>query len=101
MPIAAELRRWEGSGSCQGNYSVLNRDKMGECTRFIIPAPASILVEPKNDTAYSSFHYQFSTECKIGLLCHKRTFLMDFVMGLCGDLSIGSDTYSQMRVWLY
>jgi len=101
QPQAAEQRRWVGSRSCAGNYTVLNSDVMGSCTSFLVPAPASIKVEFKNNTVYSSFHYQYNTQCKLGLFTHDREFLADWVVGTCEDLSIGSDVYSQMRVWLY
>ena len=101
LPRAAELRRWEGSHTCEGNYTVLNSDVMGSCTKLLIPAPASIKVEYKNTTVYSSYHYQFSSDCETGLFTHNRTQLGDFVVETCEDLSLDADVFSQMRVWLY
>jgi len=89
---AAELRRWDNSNNCTGEYSTLSTDNMNECTQYLIPAPASICVEQKNDTAYSSYHCQGVTDCSK----EKRTFLADWAVGVCevfGD-------YSQMRVWI-
>lgn len=88
---AAELRRWENSSNCTGKFSVLSTDNMNECTQFYIPAPASIWVAQKNDTAYSSYHCQGVTDCSKD----KRVFLADFVVGTCEDFG----AYSQMRVW--
>merc|ERR1712176_583529 len=90
--LAAELRRWDGSSNCTGTYAKLSTDNMDECTPFLIPAPASIWVAQKNDTAYSSFHCQGVTDCNV----EKRKFLSDFVVGTCEDLG----GYSQMRVWI-
>lgn len=91
-PTAAELRRWEGSGDCTGNYTVLNTDKLHECTPYLIPAPASILVEYLNETAYASYHYQGVTDCSGA----KPRRLGEFVVNSCEDL----DGFSQMRVWV-
>jgi len=90
-PTAAELRRWEGSGNCTGDYAVLNTDKLGECKPFLIPAPASVRVEYLDETTYSSYHYQGETDCS-----GARTKIKDFVVGSCEDLG----GFSQMRVWL-
>jgi len=89
---AAELRRWENSDNCSGKYIVLNHDHVKECTQFLIPAPASIWVEQKNDTAYSSFHCQGVLDCSKA----KRKLLGDFIVGTCDNLG----GYSQMRVWI-
>jgi len=60
-----------------------------------LPAPASILVVQKNDTAYSSYHYgpggePGSTDCT-----GARSLLADWIVGTC----VGFGGYSQMRVW--
>jgi hypothetical protein len=91
---AAELRRWEGSGNCTGNYSALSTDNMDECTQYLIPAPASIWVTKKNSTAYSSFHCQGVLDCS----CSKdnQSHLGDWIVGTCEDFG----GYSQMRVWV-
>jgi hypothetical protein len=89
---AAELRRWEGSDNCTGNYSVLNHDNMNECTPKYFPAPASYWVEQKNETAYSSFHCQGVLDCSKD----KRELFGDFIVGTCEDFG----GYSQMRVWI-
>eukprot|EP01050_Picozoa_sp_SAG11_P023873 SAG11_NODE_4928_length_1719_cov_1.579012_2_plen_240_part_00 len=90
---AAELRRWEGSTSCTGSYTVLSTDVMNQCTPYHVPALASILVLQKNRTAYSSYHYQGEVDCSGA----QRTFLEDLAVGTCsGDLG----GYSQMRVWV-
>ena len=88
---AASLRRWAGSTSCEGQYSVLSIDVLDQCTPYHIPAPASILVVRKNGSAYESYHYQGATDCT-----GPRTFLEALAVGTCsGDLG----GYSQMRVW--
>jgi hypothetical protein len=89
---AAELRRWDNSDNCTGNYTVLNHDNMNECSQKMIPAPASIWVEQKNATAYSSFHCQGVLDCSKD----KRVLLADFIVGTCEDLG----GYSQMRMWI-
>ena len=91
-PVAAEFWRWEGTGDCTGDHSILSRDNMDECTPYIIPAPASLWVEQKNDTAYSSYHFQGPTDCS-GM---ERTFLSDWIVGECFDYG----SYSQKRVWI-
>jgi hypothetical protein len=89
---AAEFRRWEGSSNCTGKYTVLSIDNMNECTPYLIPAPASIWIEQKNDTAYSSYHCQGVTDCSKPL----RKLLGDFIIGTCEDYG----DFSQMRVWI-
>jgi hypothetical protein len=89
---AAELRRWDGSSNCTGEYSTLSVDNMNECTQYFIPAPASVWVEQKNDTAYSSYHCQGVTDCSE----EKRKFLADWAVGACENFG----DYSQMRVWI-
>merc|ERR1711865_933565 len=92
QPDAAEFRRWEGTGECIGEYSVLSRDNMDECTPYHLPAPASIWIEQKNDTAYSSYHFQGPTDCSGA----ERTFLSDWIVDECFDYG----DYSQKRVWI-
>jgi uncharacterized protein YheU (UPF0270 family) len=89
---ASEHRRWEGSSDCTGDYTILNTDNMDECTQYLIPAPASIWVEQKNDTAYSSYHCQGVTDCA----SEKRVFLSDWIVGTCENFG----DYSQLRVWI-
>jgi len=90
-PAAAELRRWDSSTDCTGDYEVLNEDRMGECVSFLIPEPASILVKYLNETAYASYHYSGPMDCS-GPSRH----LADFAVNSCE----GFDDYSQMRVWV-
>jgi hypothetical protein len=88
---AAEQRRYEGSTDCTGNYTVLNADVMNKCTPYLIPAPASILVNQTNDTHYASYHFQGPQDCS-----GKGKLLDFFAVGEC--TSFGD--YSQKRVWV-
>jgi len=90
-PTAAELRRWEGSTDCTGDYTVLNTEKLDECTPYLLPAPASIWTEYLNETAYASFHYQGVADCS-----GNGRKLDDWIVGSCTDLG----GYSQKRVWI-
>lgn len=90
---AAELRRWEKSLNCEGEYVVLSTDVLNECTPYSIPAPASILTVQLNETAYGSYHYTGHKDCT-----GQRTFMAALPVGSCsGDLG----GYSQMRVFLH
>eukprot|EP01044_Picomonas_judraskeda_P006364 COSAG03_NODE_631_length_6620_cov_2.507898_4_plen_243_part_00 len=90
---AAELRRWNSSPNCEGDYAVLSTDVLNECTPYSIPAAASVLVVQLNSTAYGSYHYQGRKDCT-----GQRAFLTAFSVGSCsGDLG----GYSQMRVFLH
>lgn len=91
-PSAAELRRWDGSSNCSGDYTVLNTDKMDECNPFLIPAPASLKIQQVNDTAYASYHYKGVTDCSGDQGKH----IADWVVGTCEDLG----GFSQKRVWI-
>jgi len=90
-PSAAELRRYEGSTHCTGEYTVLSTDQLDQCTPYFIPAPASIKVVQKDDTTISSYHYQGTMDCS-GPSQH----MGDFVVNSCTN----EGDYSQMRVWV-
>eukprot|EP00929_Paragymnodinium_shiwhaense_P104062 TRINITY_DN6803_c0_g1_i4.p1 TRINITY_DN6803_c0_g1~~TRINITY_DN6803_c0_g1_i4.p1 ORF type:complete len:202 (+),score=30.22 TRINITY_DN6803_c0_g1_i4:82-687(+) len=94
QPTASELRRYEGSTNCTGNYSVLSTDVMDECAPKLIPAPASIKVEYVNETAYASYHYQGVQDCS----GKTREFLAYWLVGTCE--SFENDAYSQIRAWV-
>jgi hypothetical protein len=91
-PSAAELRRYEGSTTCTGNFTVLSVDNMDECTPYLIPAPASIYVNQTNETAYASYHFQGPTDCS----GNAGTKVADWLVGEC----VSFDGYSQMRDWI-
>jgi len=65
---------------------------MDECTSYTVPAPASIWVVQKNDTAYSSYHFQGPKDCS----GPDGTFLSDWIVGECFDYG----DYSQKRIWI-
>jgi len=88
---AAQLRRYESSTDCTGNFTVLSADVMNECTPYLIPAPASIFVNQTNDTAYASYHYQGPQDCS-----GEGKRLAYFIVGECASYQ----DYSQMRVWV-
>jgi hypothetical protein len=94
-PVSADMRRWEGSTECKGQYTVIDNDLMDTCQPKLIPALASLKIEQTNDTMYSNYHYQGVTDCS----GETRTHVMDFVVGVCEGFKEGN--YSQMRVWVY
>merc|ERR1719183_643828 len=87
---AAELRRY-GEKDCKGKYTVVGGDKMDECTPYLIPEPASILVNQTDETHYSSYHFNHNTDCTGG---GRR--LVTMTIGDCENY----DTFSQMRAWV-
>eukprot|EP00929_Paragymnodinium_shiwhaense_P110086 TRINITY_DN76794_c0_g1_i1.p1 TRINITY_DN76794_c0_g1~~TRINITY_DN76794_c0_g1_i1.p1 ORF type:complete len:202 (+),score=43.93 TRINITY_DN76794_c0_g1_i1:90-695(+) len=93
-PSAAELRRYEGSTDCTGNYTVLNTDVLDSCSPKIAPAPASIKVEYVNETTYASYHYQGVQDCSGST----RKHLADYSVGSCETYK--DDGFSQMRAWV-
>jgi hypothetical protein len=51
---AVELRRFNASATCEGDYMVLSVDVLKQCTSLHIPGPASLFVAQKNSTMYVS-----------------------------------------------
>merc|ERR1712060_27265 len=94
---AAQLWRWENSNNCTGDKQLLNTDAMDQCSPFHFPAPASILVLQKNDTAYSSYHYGPGGEPGTTNCTGARSLLADWIVGTCVAYY---GNYSQMRVWV-
>merc|ERR1712083_210979 len=93
---AAQHWRWEGSNDCTGEKSLLNVDEMNQCTPYHFPAPASVLVVRKNNTAYSSYHYGPGGEPGTTDCSGARSLIADFAIGKC----VGFGNYSQVRVWI-
>lgn len=91
-PTDAQLRRYEGNDNCSGTFKVLSTDRLGECHPYVIPAPASLLVEYVNETAYASYHYQGPVDCS----GTNRTLVQVLTVGDCE----AKGGYSQRRVWI-
>jgi len=89
---AAQLREYD-STDCTGDYSVINTDLMDECTPYLIPAPASILVVQVNDTNYAAYHYQGVQDCS----GPDGKLVNSLVVEHCEDMGDGT---SHKRAWV-
>merc|ERR1719183_3201374 len=89
---AAQLRQYDKS-DCTGNFTVVNGDKLDECTPYLIPRPASILVNQTDDTHYSSYHFDATTDCTGVHRLLETLAIGECEKGLAGD-------YYLMRVWV-
>merc|ERR1719199_1481440 len=65
---------------------------MDECTPYLIPAPASVLINQTNDTHYASYHFQGKTDCT-----GEGRLLSYSEVGNCVNEDFGG---SQLRVWV-
>jgi len=88
---AAQQRRYKVL-DCKGTFEILNADVMDECTPYVIPAPAAIMVNQTNETHYASYHFQGATDCS-----GKGSLLSYWEVGKCVNESWGG---SQLRVWV-